>query len=112
MDSWIQSPNLLQILEATFGFLGAVAAVGVVLLALRTAHTLTLTSHRRLLQIIIAIATLFVLAKLNAALGAFFHNSMFVDVAEEFAEMVAISSGALALHLMSRTERDEVAALR
>jgi diguanylate cyclase (GGDEF)-like protein len=86
--------------------------VVVILFALRTAHMLTLTSHRRLLQIIVAIATLFVLAKLNAALGAFFHNSTLVDIAEEFAEMVAISSGAYALHLMSQTERDEVAALR
>jgi diguanylate cyclase (GGDEF)-like protein len=73
---------------------------------------LTLSSHRRLLQIIIAIATLFVLAKLNAAVGAFFHNSTLVDVAEEFAEMVAIASGGFALYLMRRTERDEVAALR
>src|SRR3954471_19141458 len=72
MNPWIGSPNLLQILEATFGFLGALAAVVVILLAMRTAHVLTLTSHRRLLQIIVAIAALFMSAKLNAALGAFF----------------------------------------
>ena len=112
MILWIDSPPLPQILEATFGLLGALAALVVILLAGRTAHVLTLTSHRRLLYIIVAIAALFVLAKLNAALGAFFHTSTFVDIAEEFAEMVAISSGAFALYIMRRAERDEVASLR
>jgi len=112
MNLWIDSPTLHQILEATFGLLGALAALVVILLAVHTAHVLTLTSHRRLLYIIVAIAVLFVLAKLNAALGAFFHTSTFVDIAEEFAEMVAISSGAFALYIMRRTERDEVASLR
>jgi diguanylate cyclase (GGDEF)-like protein len=112
MNLWIYSPTLYQILEATFGLLGALAALVVILLAVPTAHVLTLTSHRRLLYIIVAIAALFVLAKLNAAVGAFFHTSTFVDIAEEFAEMVAISSGAFALYTMRRTERDEVASLR
>jgi diguanylate cyclase (GGDEF)-like protein len=113
MDFLIQPQNLPQVLGTTFGFLSVVAAVVVILLALSTAtaHTLTLTSHRRLLQIIVAIATLFALAKLNTALDTSLNSQLMVLI-EEFAEMVAISSGALALYLMSRTERDEVAALR
>src|SRR4051794_11286567 len=44
--------------------------------------------------------------------GGFFHSSTLVDIAEEFAEFVAISSGAFALYVMRRTEQDEVASLR
>ena len=46
------SPNLFQILEVIFQLLSVAIGVVVVLLALRTAPTLTLSSHQRTMQIL------------------------------------------------------------
>ncbi len=68
--------------------------------------------HRRAMQILVVIAGLIVLAESIGLLHPFLRPSTFTDVAEEFAELLAISSGGVVLYLMSRAERDEVASLR
>ena len=107
------SPNLFQILEVIFQLLSVAVGVIVVLLALRTAPTLTLSSHRHTMQIFILAAVVVVSSEFVGVLGSlFFRVSTFADVAEEFAELVAISSVGLALYLMNRAEREEIASLR
>ena len=106
------SPNLFQILEVIFQLLSVAVGVIVVLLALRTAPTLTLSSHRHTMQIFILAAVVVVSSEFVGVLAPFFRVSTFADVAEEFAELVAISSVSLALYLMNRAEREEIASLR
>src|SRR5215217_5152773 len=106
------SPNLFQILEVIFQLLSVAVGVIVVLLALRTAPTLTLSSHRHTMQIFILAAVVVVSSEFVGVLAPFFRVSTFADVAEEFAELVAISSVGLALYLMNRAEREEIASLR
>src|SRR5215217_312156 len=106
------SPNLFQILEVIFQLLSVAVGVIVVLLALRTAPTLTLSSHRHTMQIFILAAVVVVSSEFVGVLAPFFRVSTFADVAEEFAELVAISSVGLALYLMNQAEREEIASLR
>ena len=97
--------NLPQIFEASFGVLNAATAIVVLLLTQRIAPTLTLSIHRRAMQILVVIAGLIVLAESIGVLHPFLRPST-------FAELLAISFGGFALYLMSRAERDEVASLR
>jgi two-component system, sensor histidine kinase LadS len=108
----IDSLTLPRILEATFGLLGAAVGVVILLFALRTATTLTLLSHRRALRIFVVIALLIVVSELIGVLGPFVRASAFTDVAEELAELVAISCGGFILYLISRAEQEEVSVLR
>ncbi len=104
--------NLPRILEVGFGLLNATTGIVVLLLARRIAPTLTLYMHQRAMQILVIIAGLIVFSEFVGILQPFFRSSAFADVAEELAELLAISSGGFALHLMSRAEREEVASLR
>jgi diguanylate cyclase (GGDEF)-like protein len=106
------SPKLPQILEVGFQLLSVAVGVIVLLLALRIAPTLTLSSHRHTMQIFVIVAIVVVSSEFIGVLAPFFRASTFVDVAEEFAELVAISSVGLALYLMNRAEREEIASLR
>ena len=106
------SLTLHQILEAAFGLLGAAVGVVVIVLALRIAPALTLFAHQRALRIVVGAAVLVVAAELVGVLGPLFRASTFTDVVEEFAELVAISSGGLVLYVLSRSEREEIALLR
>jgi diguanylate cyclase (GGDEF)-like protein len=106
------SPNLPQILEVGFQLLSVAVGLIVLLLALRVAPTLTLSSHRYTMLIFVIAAIVIVSSEVMGVLGPFFRASTFVDVAEEFAELVAISSVGLALYLMNRAEREEIASLR
>jgi hypothetical protein len=81
------SPNLFQILEVIFQLLSVAVGVIVVLLALRTAPTLTLSSHRHTMQIFILAAVVVVSSEFVGVLAPFFRVSTFADVAEEFAEL-------------------------
>jgi predicted signal transduction protein with EAL and GGDEF domain len=82
-------------------------------LALRIGPTLTLYSHRIAMRIFVAAAVLIVLSELVGVLEPlFFRPSTSADVVEEFAELLAISSGGFALYLMYRDERMEIASLR
>jgi len=104
--------DLPQILEASFGLLNAATGLVVFLLARRIAPTLTLSMHRRAMRILVIIATLIMLSEIVGVFESFFRPSTVADVAEEVAELLAISSGGFALYLMSRAEREEVSSLR
>ena len=108
----MMSPNLPQILEVGFQLLSVAVGVIVLLLALRIAPTLTLSSHRHTMRIFIIAAIVVVSSEFVGVLAPLFRASTFADVAEEFAELVAISSVGLALYLMNRAEREEIASLR
>jgi diguanylate cyclase (GGDEF)-like protein len=108
----LDSLSLLQFLEASFGLLSAAAGIVVILLALRLASGLTLAWHKRAMRVLVAAAILVVLSELAGVLGPFFRTSTLADMVEEFAELVAISSGGVALYLISRAEREEISSLR
>ena len=108
----LDSLSLPQFLEAGFGLLSAAAGIVVVLLALRLASVLTLSWHKRAMRVLVAAAILVVLSELAGVLGPFFRTSTLADTVEEFAELVAISSGGVALYLISRAEREEISSLR
>jgi diguanylate cyclase (GGDEF)-like protein len=105
------SPNLPQILEVGFQLLSVAVGVIVLLLALRIAPTLTLSSHRYTMQIFVIATIVVVSSEFMGVLAPFFRASTFADVAEEFAELMAISSVSLALYLINRAEREEIASL-
>lgn len=69
------SPNLFQILEVIFQLLSVAVGVIVVLLALRTAPTLTLSSHRHTMQIFILAAVVVVSSEFVGVLAPFFRVS-------------------------------------
>ncbi len=108
----LDSLSLLQFLEAGFGLLSAAAGIFVILLALRLASGLTLSWHERAMRVLVAAAILVVVSELAGVLGPFFRTSTLADIVEEFAELVAISSGGVALYLISRAEREEISSLR
>lgn len=108
----MESLTLHQILEATFGLLGAAVGVMVIVLALRIAPVLSLLAHQRVFHIVVSTAVLVVVAELIGVLGPFFRASTFTDVLEELVELAAISSGGLVLYVLSRSEREEIALLR
>jgi diguanylate cyclase (GGDEF)-like protein len=108
----VNALSLPQILEVSFGLLNAAVGIIVLLLALRLASVLTLAWHKRAMQVFVAAAILVVLSELAGVLGTFFRTSTLADMVEEFVELVAISSGGIALYLMSRAEREEISSLR
>jgi hypothetical protein len=62
--------------------------------------------------IFVTAAALIVLSELVDVLEPLLQSRTYADVVEEFAELLAISSGGFALYLMHRAEREEVASLR
>jgi diguanylate cyclase (GGDEF)-like protein len=108
----VEALYLARILEAGFGLLSTTVGIVVLLVALRIGPTLTLSSNRRVMYIFVFTAILVVTAELVGVLEAFLTPSTFADVAEEFAELIAISSGAFALYLIHRGEQEEISALR
>src|SRR5829696_6110829 len=83
-----------------------------ILLALRIAPTLTLFAHR-LAADLRFVAVMVVLSEVTGLVASLLRSmSTFADVVEDFAELLALSSVGLALHLMNRAEREEVSALR
>ncbi|MBV9454786.1 MAG: GGDEF domain-containing protein [Rubrobacter sp.] len=104
--------ELPQILEESFGLLNATAGIVVLLLALRIAPTLTLSSHRHALRIFVLAAILIVFSELVVLLKPFIQQVTFFDDAEELVKLLAISSGGFALHYISQAEQNEVASLR
>lgn len=108
----MESLTLPQLLEVSFGLLGAIAGCVVLLLALRLAPTLTLYSHRRVLRILAIIALLVVISELIGVVAPFFRESTLIDILEEAVELVLISSGAIVLHLLGYAEAKEIAPLR
>ena len=104
--------TLPHIFETSFDALTAVVGVIVILLALRVAPTLTLSAHRRALQISIVAAALITSAQMAEVWADFSRLSTIEDAAADLAELAAISAVGLALRLMSRAEKEEISSLR
>ena len=64
------------------------------------------------MRVFVTAAILVVLSELAGVLGMFFRTSTLADIVEEFAELVAISAGGIALYLINRAEREEISSLR
>jgi hypothetical protein len=97
----LDSPNLPQIFDVSFGLVNAAVGIIVLLLVLRLAAVLSLTWHKRTMWVFVAAAILMVASELAGAVGTLFRTSTLADIVEELAELVAIYSGDTALYLMS-----------
>jgi diguanylate cyclase (GGDEF)-like protein len=109
MANALASPHIFEI-----AFDALTAAVGglVILLALRVAPGLTLSSHRLALRISIVAAVLITTAQLAEVLADFSRLSTIEDAAADVAELIAVCFVGLALHLIGRAEKAEISSLR
>jgi diguanylate cyclase (GGDEF)-like protein len=109
MANALASPHIFEI-----AFDALTAAVGglVLLLALRVAPGLTLSSHRLALRISIVAAVLIIAAQLAEVLADFSRLSTIEDAAADVAELIAVCFVGLALHLIGRAEKGEISSLR
>src|ERR671912_2646241 len=105
MANALASPHIFEI-----AFDALTAAVGglVLLLALRVAPALTLSGHRLALRISIVAAVLIIAAQMAEVWANFSRLSTIEDVAE----LIAVCSVGLALHLIGRAEKEEISSLR
>ncbi len=99
-------------LEASFQVLSVIAGIIIIFAALRIAPKLSLSWHRLALRIFFAVAVLTLVSEVIGAVASISRPSTFTDVAEEFAELVALCLVGVGLRLMSRAEWEEVAPLR
>jgi diguanylate cyclase (GGDEF)-like protein len=90
----------------------ACIGVAVFLLARRTAPSLSLLLHQRVVRIWVLVALLIVISELVGVLAVFFRSSTLTDVAEDLLEFIVLSSVALGLHLLGRVEKEEISSLR
>lgn len=104
--------TIADTLELGCQVLSVVAGVVVVLMALRVAPTLRLSSHRVALGVFLAAAVVVLVAEGIGVYAAILSPSTLADVAEEFAELVAICAVGVGLVLINRAERREVLPLR
>ena len=109
MANALVSPHIFEI-----AFDALTAAVGglVILLALRVAPGLTLSSHRLALRISIVAAVLITAAQTAEVWADFSRLSTIEDAAADVAELIAVSFVGLALHLIGRAEKVEISSLR
>ena len=105
-------PTIAGVLETGFEVFSLLAGIAVVFAALRLTTKLTLSSHRRALLAFLTAASVIVTSEVFGVFASMSRPSTFADVAEEFAELVAICSVGVALHLIRRAEREEVSPLR
>jgi diguanylate cyclase (GGDEF)-like protein len=109
MGEFFTAPRLL---EVGFDTLSAAAGLFVVAMALRVASSLTLSAHRRAIRVLAAAAVVVVAAEIIGVAAALTTPSTFTDVAEEFAEFVAVAAAAAVLHYLYRVEQEEISPLR
>jgi two-component system, sensor histidine kinase LadS len=108
----VQPLTLPHTLEISFGLVNACIGVAIFLLARRTAPSLSLLLHQRVLRIWVLVALLIVISELVGVLAVFFRSSTLTDVAEDLLELIVLSSVALGLHLLGRVEKEEISSLR
>jgi diguanylate cyclase (GGDEF)-like protein len=108
----VQPLTLPHTLEIGFGLMNACIGVAVFLLARRTAPSLSLLLHQRVVRIWVLVALLIVISELVGVLAVFFRSSTLTDVAEDLLEFIVLSSVALGLHLLGRVEKEEISSLR
>lgn len=107
-----ESPTIAGMLETGFEVLGLLAGIAVIFAALGLTTKLTLSSHRLVLGAFLTTAVVIVASEVFGTFASVSRPSTFADAAEEFAELVAICSVGVALHLIRRAEREEVLPLR
>jgi diguanylate cyclase (GGDEF)-like protein len=112
VDSIVNVLASPHILEIAFDALTAVVGGLVILLALRMAPALTLSTHRLALRISIVAAVLIMAAQMAEVLADFSRLSTLEDTAADVAELVALCFVGLALHQIGRAEKEEIAPLR
>ena len=103
---------LRHILELTFNVLTAAVGIVVIILGLRIASQLTLSTHRRALWISFGAVALIVASNMATVWANFSRISTFKDVGGAVAEMVAVCSVGFAVRLLNRAEKEEVSSLR
>ena len=108
----VQPLTLPHTLEIGFGLVNAGIGVAIFLLARRTAPSLSLLLHQRVLRIWVLVALLIVISELVGVLAVFFRASTLTDVTEDLLELIVLSSVALGLHLLGRVEKEEISSLR
>jgi two-component system, sensor histidine kinase LadS len=108
----VQPLTLPHSLEIGFGLVNAGIGVAIFLLARRTAPSLSLLLHQRVLRIWVLVALLIVISELVGVLAVFFRSSTLTDVAEDLLAFIVLSSVALGLHLLGRVEKEEISSLR
>src|SRR5918993_938473 len=104
--------SLQNILELTFNALTAAVGIVVIILGLRIASQLTLSTHRRALWISFGAVALIVASNLATVWANFSRISTFKDVGGAVAELVAVCSVGWAVRLLNRAEKEEVSSLR
>jgi two-component system, sensor histidine kinase LadS len=108
----VQPLTLPHSLEIGFGLVNAGIGVAIFLLARRTAPSLSLLLHQRVLRMWVLVALLIVISELVGVLAVFFRSSTLTDVAEDLLAFIVLSSVALGLHLLGRVEKEEISSLR
>jgi diguanylate cyclase (GGDEF)-like protein len=103
---------LQNILELTFNELNAAVGIVVIILGLRVTSRLTLSTHRLALWISFGAVALIVVSNLAKVWANFSRISTFKDVGGAVAELVAVCSVGLAVHLLDRAEKEEVSPLK
>jgi GGDEF domain-containing protein len=103
---------LQNILELTFNVLNAAVGIVVIILGLRVTSRLTLSTHRLALWISFGAVALIVVSNLAKVWANFSRISTFKDVGGAVAELVAVCSVGLAVHLLDRAEKEEVSPLK
>jgi GGDEF domain-containing protein len=103
---------LQNILELAFNVLTAAVGIVVIVLGLRVTSRLTLSTHRRALWISFGAVALIVASSIARVWADFSRTSTFKDVGGAVAELVAVCSVGLAVHLLDRAEKEEVSSLR
>jgi diguanylate cyclase (GGDEF)-like protein len=108
----VQPLTLPHTLEIGFGLVNAGIGVAIFLIARRTAPSLSLLLHQRVVRIWVLVALLIVISELVGVLAVFFRSSTLTDVAEDLLEFIVLSSVAWGLHLLGRVEKEEISSLR
>ena len=109
MEEFFTAPKLLEI---GFNTLSAAVGLVVVAVALRVASALTLSAHRRAMQVLAAAAVVIVASEVAGVAAALTRPSTLADAAGEFAELVAVAAGAVVLRYLYRAELEEISLLR
>ena len=98
--------------EAVADVMSALVGLVVILFARPMVPRLSLSLHRRALQVFLLGASFFVLSELIAAFEAYFGANGATVVAEDASELLVMVCLAVAVYFIYRSEREEIAALR
>ena len=101
-----------KVLEIGLGTLGAVAAVVVLLMALRMTPKMSLSAHRLAVRIFVAAVIFVVTSALVEMSAALTRPTTLTDAVGEFAELAAICCVGFALRVIYWAEREEISSLR